>query len=87
MISLPTDPVLSCEQSLDFEKKFFDFDMEREWQMMTRAGEKIGDALLRDMRELRTIPQRPKILPPVGKGHNGGDALIATKRFLRTILP
>ena len=85
MISLPTDPVLSCEQSLDFEKKFFDFDMEREWQMMTRAGEKIGDALLRDMRELRTIPQRPKILALVGKGHNGGDALIATKRFLRTI--
>ena len=85
MISLPTDPVLTCEQSLDFEQEFFESDTEKEWQMMTRAGEGIGDALLRDMRELRTIPHRPRILALVGKGHNGGDALIATKRFLRTI--
>ena len=27
----------------------------------------------------------PRLLALVGKGHNGGDALIATKRFLRTI--
>ena len=85
MISLPTDPVLTCEQSLDFEQEFFESDLEQEWQMMTRAGEGIGDALLRDVRELRTIPHRPRLLALVGKGHNGGDALIATKRFLRTI--
>ena len=52
---------------------------------MTQAGEGVGDTLLRDMRELRTIPHRPRILTLVGKGHNGGDALLATKRFLRTI--
>ena len=45
----------------------------------------MGDALLRDMRKLRTIPHRPRVLTLVGKGHNGGDALIATKRYLRTI--
>ena len=85
MSTLPTDPILSCEESLAFEKDFFQGDEEREWQAMTKAGEGVGDAMLRDMRELRTIPPRPRILTLVGKGHNGGDALIATKRFLRTI--
>ena len=85
MSILVTDPILSCEESLAFEKDFFQGDEECEWQVMTKAGEGIGDALLRDMRELRTIPPRPRILTLVGKGHNGGDALIATKRFLRTI--
>ena len=56
MISLPTDPVLTCEQSLDFEQEFFESDLEQEWQMMTRAGEGIGDALLRDVRELEPFP-------------------------------
>ena len=85
MSTLPTDPILSCEASLAYEKKFFGGDEELEWQAMNKAGEGVGDALLRDMRELRTIPHRPRLLTLVGKGHNGGDALIATKRFLRTI--
>ena len=85
MKSFPADPILSCEESLAFEKDFFQGDEEHEWQVMTQAGEGVGDALLRDMRELRTIPPRPRILALVGKGHNGGDALIATQRFLRTI--
>ena len=85
MNALPADPILSCEESLAFEKSFFNGDEEREWQAMNQAGESIGDSLLRDMRELRTIPPRPRILVLVGKGHNGGDALIAAKRMLRTI--
>ena len=85
MSRLPTDPILSCEESLFFEKEYFGGDEEREWQAMNKAGEAVGDALLRDMRELRTIPHRPRILVLVGKGHNGGDGLIATRRLLRTI--
>lgn len=85
MKEIPTDPVLSCPESLAFEKDFFNGDEEKEWMAMTQAGEGVGDTLLRDMRELRTIPHRPRILTLVGKGHNGGDALLATKRFLRTI--
>ena len=52
---------------------------------MTKAGEAVADAALRDMRELRTIPHRPRLMVLVGKGHNGADALIAARRFLRTI--
>jgi hydroxyethylthiazole kinase-like uncharacterized protein yjeF len=85
MSILSTDPILSCEESLAFEKKFFDGDEDLEWQAMNKAGEGVGDALLRDMRELRTIPHRPRVLALVGKGHNGGDAVLATKRFLRII--
>ena len=55
---IPTDPVLSCPESLAFEKDFFNGDEEKEWMAMTQAGEGVGDTLLRDMRELRTIPHR-----------------------------
>lgn len=82
---LISDPILSCKESSSFERKFFRGQEEKEWEAMNRAGEAIGDCLLRDMRELRTIPHRPRILVLVGKGHNGGDALVATKRLLKTI--
>lgn len=85
MSSLPSDPVLSCADALAFESKYFDSNEELEWKAMKRAGEALGDSLLRDMRELRTIPHRPRILVLVGKGHNGGDALVAAKRLLKTI--
>ena len=68
MNHLSTDPILSCEDSLAYERTFFGGDEEHEWQVMNRAGEGIGDAMLRDMRELRTIPPRPRILALVGKG-------------------
>ena len=85
MTNLPIDPILGCEEAVSFESKLFKGDMESEWQAMNRAGEAVGDSLLRDMRELRTIPHRPRILILVGKGHNGGDALVAAKRLLKTI--
>lgn len=84
-MNIPADPVLSCEQALAFEKKYFAGDAQDEWAVMNQVGDAIGDALLRDMRELRTIPHRPRLLVLVGKGHNGGDALLAAKRLLRTI--
>ena len=74
MKNIPIDPILSCQEALSFESNYFGGDLEREWEVMNRAGEAVGDSLLRDMRELRTIPHRPRILVLVGKGHNGGDA-------------
>ena len=69
-MNIPADPVLSREQALAFEKKYFTGDVHDEWAVMNQVGEAIGDALLRDMRELRTIPHRPRLLVLVGKGHN-----------------
>ena len=85
MSVLPQDPILSFSEAKEFEEGYFLGDDEKEWGVMNRAGEAVGDSALRDMRELRTIPHRPRILVLAGKGHNGADALLACKRFLRTI--
>ena len=74
MNSLPSDPILTCEEALALEHDYFKEDQDREWEVMNRAGEALGDSLLRDMRELRTIPPRPRILVLVGKGHKIGRA-------------
>ncbi len=85
MQPIPQDPILSLSQAHIFEEEYFHGDEDFQWSVMTRAGEAVADCALRDMRELRTIPHRPRLLVLVGKGHNGADALIAARRFLRTI--
>ena len=42
MSNLKTDPILTCEESLAFEKKYFDGDEDLEWQAMNKAGEGVG---------------------------------------------
>jgi len=86
-LTLPNDPILSLSDAKEFEETYFStcLDTDHQWEVMTRAGEAVADSALRDMRELRTIPHRPRLLVLVGKGHNGADSLIAAKRFLRTI--
>ena len=83
MNSLRTAPFLSCHESLAFERDLLSGDEEAEWQAMTRAGEGLADELARDLREWRNLPRKLRILALVGKGHNGGDALVATRRLLK----
>ena len=85
MKTIPQDPILSSSQAHEHEEKYFQGDEELQWEVMNHAGEAVADSALRDMRELRTIPHRPRLLALVGKGHNGADALIAVRRFWRTI--
>lgn len=79
-------PVMSCAQAKSWEKRFFDPTAEnagdavpQERDFMRRAGNGIGDFILSRLRE--TIPAHLLVL--VGKGHNGGDALIAARRILQ----
>ena len=83
--ALVAHPLLTCSEALAFEQSLLGDDAEAKWQAMSEAGVGVADSLLRDMRELRTIPHRPRFLFLVGKGHNGGDALVAAKRLLRSI--
>lgn len=83
-LRLPAHPVLTCADSLAFEKRLLGDDPEAEWRAMNAAGEGVADSLLRDMRELRTVAHRPRFLILVGKGHNGGDAVVAARRLLKT---
>ena len=53
MSIISIDPILSCKEAIEFESRIFADDKDKEWQAMNRAGEAIGDSLLRDMRELR----------------------------------
>ncbi|MGB0257467.1 MAG: NAD(P)H-hydrate dehydratase [Coraliomargarita sp.] len=73
--------VLSCQQAAEFESKVL-ADEAAEWAAMKQAGRGIASAVQLDFRELREVPQYMRILVLVGKGNNGGDALIACGELL-----
>ena len=78
-----THPILSCTETLALEKEILGDDEAKTWSAMNTAGRGIGDAILRDFRELAPLPQNARLLVLVGKGHNGGDALLAADQILR----
>ncbi|MEO7414048.1 MAG: NAD(P)H-hydrate dehydratase [Opitutaceae bacterium] len=75
-------PILSGEESVLREGQLFDHDEEQEWAAMQRAGCALAKAVVRDFAELGAFPAAAKILVIAGKGHNGGDALIAAQTLL-----
>ncbi len=83
MISRPySDPVLSSREAIEFEGKFFGGDEKCEWMAMSQAGAAIAKQVALDIQE--TLGEEPmkRLLVLVGKGHNGGDALIAARHLL-----
>jgi NAD(P)H-hydrate epimerase len=79
-------PVLSCDEARAFEAQRFAGDEAKEWAAMLQAGHALGAAVLRDFEEIGGFPVQGRVLVLVGKGHNGGDALIAT-RFILEYFP
>jgi NAD(P)H-hydrate epimerase len=75
-------PVLSCAEARTLEARLFGGDETKEWAAMQRAGRAVATAVLDDFREIGGLPLDGRILVLVGKGHNGGDALIATQAIL-----
>jgi NAD(P)H-hydrate epimerase len=75
-------PVLTNEEARELEGRLFGGDEAKEWPAMQRAGRAIAEAILRDFQEIGGFPANGRILVLVGKGHNGGDALIATQAIL-----
>lgn len=76
-------PILSCAEAGELERRVLGGDEAREWDAMQRAGRAVGRAVLEHARESRSLSQSPRMLVLVGKGHNGGDALIAANELLR----
>ena len=70
-------PILTCAEALACETKRFGGDEAKEWPAMQRAGRAIAHALLRDYEEIGGFSVAGRVLVLAGKGHNGGDALIA----------
>lgn len=77
-----SDPVLDCAAAAAFEQDYFGNLEAREWAAMQRAGAAVADDLLRDLRVAGVTPASAgRVLLLVGKGHNGGDALLAGARL------
>jgi len=77
-------PVLSCAEALAWETALLGGDESREWTAMARAGRALATAVLDDAREVGGIGDDARLLVLCGKGHNGGDALIALRHVLAT---
>ncbi len=81
MRPVPSHPVLSCAEAKAWEAGLLE-DGAAEWQAMQRAGAAIARALREDFREIGGLPHDARLLVLVGKGHNGGDALLAAQGLL-----
>ena len=81
-MSVASHPILSCDAARAFEATYFGGDEAKEWIAMQRAGRAVAAAAVRDFLEIGSVPTDAKILVLVGKGHNGGDALIAVQALL-----
>lgn len=77
-----SDPVLSCDETRRLEKGLFAGDETKEWSAMRRAGQAVAAAVIEDFREIGGFPPQARVLVLAGKGHNGGDALLAAQTLL-----
>ncbi len=76
-----THPALSCEQGAAWERFVLGRDEKSEWAAMRRAGCSIGRGVLEDWLETGFSLEHQSVLVMCGKGHNGGDALLAAKEI------
>ncbi len=75
-------PILRCDEARTLETKVLRGDEAREWAALQRAGRAIAAAILQDGGEIGGLPEDGRLLVLAGKGHNGGDALIAAQALL-----
>jgi NAD(P)H-hydrate epimerase len=75
-------PVLSFGEARALEERLLGQDESGAWAAMRRAGTSLAAAVLRDFQEIGGFPPDGRILVLAGKGHNGGDALIAARTVL-----
>ncbi|WPJ94969.1 NAD(P)H-hydrate dehydratase [Coraliomargarita algicola] len=73
--------MLTCREAKNFETALL-IDESAEWTAMVRAGQGIARLLVEDYAEIRPVPEHLRVLALVGKGHNGGDALLACGQLL-----
>jgi NAD(P)H-hydrate epimerase len=81
MERVPSHPVLTCTEARAWEKARLT-DEALEWSAMQTAGTKVALSILDDFKEIGGFPAGGRILVLAGKGHNGGDALLAARQIL-----
>lgn len=78
-------PILNFEAASAWEGRRLGCDEEAVWAAMTRAGKGVAARTLADYAELGSFPRGGRVLILAGKGHNGGDALLAAGELLRRV--
>jgi len=81
MERVPSHPVLTCTEARAWEKARLT-DEAMEWSAMQTAGTKVALSILDDFKEIGGFPAGGRILVLAGKGHNGGDALLAARQIM-----
>lgn len=81
MDRVSSHPVLTCAEAKAWESGLLP-DEAAEWAAMQRAGSALAAAIADDFREIGGLPEAGRILVLAGKGHNGGDALLAARALL-----
>jgi len=79
---ITSDPILTCDAARKFEAGLFGNDEAKEWSAMQQAGRAVAAGLLEDFLEIGGFSATGRVLVLVGKGHNGGDALLAAQAVL-----
>ena len=74
------DPILSCGEASQFERSFFKSE-QHEWTVMQMAGCQIAEHIAQDCQELGIPLSDLNGVVLVGKGHNGGDAILACAKL------
>ena len=82
MDRVSSHPVLSCAEAKAWEAGLLR-DEAAEWDAMQRAGAALARAIEEDFREISGLPENARILVLMGRGHNGGDAVIAATALMR----
>ena len=77
-----THPILDCAASAAWEKSLFGGDEAREWEAMQAAGRAVAQAWRESLSTAGFGSGRGRLLVLVGKGHNGGDAMLAGAELL-----
>lgn len=76
-------PILTCAETLALEASLLKNSEEKTWAAMVKVGALLGKRLFEDFCEIRELEESPNILILVGKGHNGGDALLGALELLK----
>ena len=75
-------PILTVDDARAWEAQLFNGDPDKVWSAMTAAGSAIASAVIDDCDEMGGFPLAGRLLILAGKGHNGGDALLAAAEIL-----
>lgn len=76
-------PILTCAETKAWEERLFAGDEIAEWAAMQAAARAVAIAVLDDYEEIGGFSATGCVLVLVGKGHNGGDALLAAGEIRR----